>query len=163
MKNTVFKERVIMKINWINPPITGQPFVAIVHINNYKIGFVYNKKRRVWELPGGHVNPCDSSLLKAAVREYKEEVGICPPKNIKYYLTAKNVSNKEPNQYSFCHFFVCESKNNDKKIKNIRFFSSIPENTLFSRRSYQKIIDEIYSMMPICSKNNLHSWESESL
>jgi 8-oxo-dGTP pyrophosphatase MutT (NUDIX family) len=56
--------------------VTGSAFV--LHPSEPAIALIHHSKIRRWLQPGGHVEPDDPSILAAALREVREEIGVGP-------------------------------------------------------------------------------------
>lgn len=164
MIKETYKERMIIRTNWYNHQTIERDFVAIVHLCQEKIGFVYNKNRNSWEFPGGKIEETDLSLIDSARREYHEETKMNAPENLSYCFTVKNIPIKNPKLHSFCHFFTCETKIEPSSNINNQFvfYKEIPIETSFDSNTYKIIIDEIYSLVPISLKKNSNAWDKIS-
>ncbi|WP_322780264.1 NUDIX hydrolase [Frankia sp. Cas4] len=66
---------------------------------------IHHRTLNTWLLPGGHVEPTDTSLLAAAVREFSEETGMSPhslrpiqtiPIDIDAHTVPENPAKNEP-------------------------------------------------------------------
>lgn len=124
------------EIDWKNPPGAETHFVVTLSFFRDRVGFVLNRNRGTFELPGGLVEPWDASWEAASVREYEEEVGVAPKRGMDYAFSVENID-ASGKKSSYCHVFLHEA---DAPEGNLHYFRSVPDNASFPREIYERII-----------------------
>jgi len=102
--------------------------VYTVAFTEDKFLMVYNKRRKGWEMPGGHIEPGETPE-EAAEREFAEESG--------YAVTI--LRSKELDDCWVCAGTVGD-KIGDGEMR-AEMFSEIPDELAFSRTEYISVIE----------------------
>ena len=93
-----------------------------------KVLMVFNKKRNGWEMPGGKLEPGETSE-QAAVRECREESG--------YDVSVKAVKN-----IGYCDVCACTVGNRTEECEmESKFFDELPDNLAFDTDEYISVIE----------------------
>ena len=116
-------------------------YTRVVCVAKYKDKYVfcYNKKRKGWEIPGGHIEEGEN-YIEAAKREMYEETGATKIKIIPVAVYKIN---------SFAILFYCEILEMDKlpeeyEMSEIMFSSKLPDNLTYpdTFKKYFELVKE---------------------
>ena len=119
----------------MNPDDTDRS-VYTVAFRDGRFLMVYNRKRKGWEMPGGHIRVGESTE-EAAVREFEEESG----------YTVDIVKIRD-----LGHCYVCAARLEEKITRDAemetRMFDTLPDELAFERAEYEDTVpwseSEIY-------------------
>ena len=103
-------------------------YTRVVCVSRYKGKFVfsYNKKRKGWEIPGGHIEEGES-WKEAAKREMYEETGATR-------IEIESVCVYKINSFAllcFCEIIEIEEISKDYEIEKVMFSDKLPQNLTF--------------------------------
>lgn len=103
-------------------------YTRVVCVSRYKGKFVfsYNKKRKGWEIPGGHIEDGES-WKDAAKREMYEETGATE-------IVVEPVCVYKINSFAllcFCEIIKIEELSKDYEMEKVMFSDDLPQNLTF--------------------------------
>ena len=114
-------------------------YTRVVCVSKYKDKFVfsYNKKRKGWEIPGGHIEEGET-WQEAAKREMYEETGATK-------IKLEPVCVYKINSFAilcYCEILEIKELPKDFEIEKIMFSYDLPDNLTFSEayKLYFKIV-----------------------